>query len=174
MFTIRRFFDQEIKQEILKEEEIQEKELNKILLTCDGNLNQAKKIINTSKVDFLDVFKNWMRNCYTNDFSKIQSDLDWFNDQSRINKKAFLLYSLNLVRESFIQNINSSLSRIVDEELDFIKKFSKSLNQNTSETIIFEMNESIRFLDRNANPKIIFLDLSLEIANVFKEMKQVA
>ena len=174
MFTIRRFLDQEIKKEILKEEEIQEKELNKILLTCDGNLNHAKKIINSSKDDFLDVFKKWMRNCYTNNFSKIQSDLDWFNGQTRINKKAFLLYSLNLVRESFIKKINSNLSRIVDEELDFIEKFSQSLNQNASETIILEMNEAIRFLDRNANPKIIFLDLSLEISNVFKEMKQIA
>ena len=37
-----------------------------------------------------------------------------------------------------------------------------------------ELNDSIRFLERNANPKIIFLDLSIEIANAFNEMKQIA
>ena len=148
--------------------------MKKILLTCDGNLNQAKKIINSSEDDFLFVFKNWMRNCYTNDFSKIQSDLDWFNGQSRVNKKAFFLYSLNLFRESFIQNINSDLSKIVDDELEFIEKFSNSLNQNILEKIILEINESIRFLDRNANPKIIFLDLSLELVNMFNQVKQIA
>jgi len=174
IFKIRRFFDQEIKNELLKEEKIQKKELKKILLTCDGNLNQAKKIINSSEDDFLFVFKNWMRNCYTNDFSKIQSDLDWFNGQSRVNKKAFFLYSLNLFRESFIQNINSDLSKIVDDELEFIEQFSKSFNQNISEKIILEINESIRFLDRNANPKIIFLDLSLELVNMFNQVKQIA
>ena len=57
-----------------------------------------------------------MRNCYSSDYAKIQLDLEWFNNQTRINKKAFLIYSLNLIRESFVIKINSSLSRIVDEE----------------------------------------------------------
>ena len=81
---------------------------------------------------------------------------------------------MNLFRESFIQNINSDLSKIVDDELEFIQKFSKSLDQNISEKIILEINESIRFLDRNANPKIIFLDLSLELVNMFNQVKQIA
>ena len=174
IFKIRRFFDQEIKNELLKEEKIQKKELKKILLTCDGNLNQAKKIINSSNEDFLSIFKIWMRNCYSNDYAKIQLDLEWFNNQTRINKKAFLIYSLNLIRESFVIKINSSLSRIVDEESEFIKNFSKSLNEEKIEQIILQLNDSIRFLERNANPKIIFLDLSIEISNVFNEMKQTA
>ena len=66
------------------------------------------------------------------------------------------------------------MSRIVDEESEFIKNFSQSLNEEKTEKIILELNDSIRFLERNANPKIIFLDLSIEIANAFNEMKQIA
>ena len=66
------------------------------------------------------------------------------------------------------------MSRIVDEESEFIKYFSQSLNEEKTEKIILELNDSIRFLERNANPKIIFLDLSIEIANAFNEMKQIA
>ncbi len=174
MFKIRNFSDEELKKEILKKEDIAENELSKLILTSDGNLNQAKKIINSSNEDFLSIFKIWMRNCYSNDYAKIQLDLEWFNNQTRINKKAFLIYSLNLIRESFVIKINSSLSRIVDEESEFIKNFSQSLNEEKTEKIILELNDSIRFLERNANPKIIFLDLSIEIANAFNEMKQIA
>ncbi len=174
MFKIRNFSDEELKKEILKKEDIAENELSKLILTSDGNLNQAKKIINSSNEDFLSFFKIWMRNCYSNDYAKIQLDLEWFNNQTKINKKAFLIYSLNLIRESFVIKINSSLSRIVDEESEFIKNFSQSLNEEKTEKIILELNDSIRFLERNANPKIIFLDLSIEIANTFNEMKQIA
>ena len=174
MFKIRNFSDEELKKEILKKEDIAENELSKLILTSDGNLNQAKKIINSSNEDFLSFFKIWMRNCYSNDYAKIQLDLEWFNNQTRINKKAFLIYSLNLIRESFVIKINSSLSSIVDEESEFIKNFSKSLNEEKIEQIILQLNDSIRFLERNANPKIIFLDLSIEIANAFNEMKQIA
>ncbi len=174
MFKIRNFSDEELKKEILKKEDIAENELSKLILTSDGNLNQAKKIINSSNEDFLSIFKIWMRNCYSNDYAKIQLDLEWFNNQTKINKKAFLIYSLNLIRESFVIKINSSLSRIVDEESEFIKNFSQSLNEEKTEKIILELNDSIRFLERNANPKIIFLDLSIEIANAFNEMKQIA
>ena len=174
MFKIRNFSDEELKKEILKKEDIAENELSKLILTSDGNLNQAKKIINSSNEDFLSFFKIWMRNCYSNDYAKIQLDLEWFNNQTKINKKAFLVYSLNLIRESFVIKINSSLSRIVDEESEFIKNFSQSLNEEKTEKIILELNDSIRFLERNANPKIIFLDLSIEIANAFNEMKQIA
>ena len=172
MFKIRNFLDEEIKAELLKEENIEEKELDQIILTIDGNLNHAKKIISSTSDDKLQAFKSWMRNCYMNDFSKIQSDLKWFNEQTTINKKVFLSYSLNLIRESFIQNINSSLSKVVNAELEFIERFSKTLNHEAIEKIILEINEAIRYLDRNANPKIIFLDLSIEIANVFKQIRQ--
>ena len=174
MFKIRNFSDEELTKEILKKDTIAESELSKVILTSDGNLNQAKKIINSSNEDFLSVFKIWMRNCYSSDYAKIQLDLEWFNNQTRINKKAFLIYSLNLIRESFVIKINSSLSRIVDDESEFIKNFSKSLNEEKIEQIILQLNDSIRFLERNANPKIIFLDLSIEIANAFNEMKQIA
>ena len=174
MFKIRNFSDEELTKEILKKDTIAESELSKVILTSDGNLNQAKKIINSSNEDFLSVFKIWMRNCYSSDYAKIQLDLEWFNNQTRINKKAFLVYSLNLIRESFVVKINSSLSRIVDEESEFIKNFSKSLNEEKTEKVTLELNDAIRFLERNANPKIIFLDLSIEIVNVFNETKQIA
>ena len=50
---------------------------------------------------------------------------------------------------------------------------SKLLNE-LIQKVTLELNDAIRLLERNANPKIIFLDLSIEISNVFNEMKQTA
>ena len=42
-----------------------------------------------------------------------------------------------------------------------------TLDISSFEKIVLSVDESIRFLDRNANPKILFLDLSIKISDLF-------
>jgi DNA polymerase-3 subunit delta' len=75
------------------------------------------------------------------------------------------------MREALVSRIDESLSRISESEMLFISKFRNTLNSNQFEAIIIYMDENIRFLDRNANPKILFLDLSIKISDLFKKVK---
>tara|TARA_Y100001935_G_scaffold29862_1_gene23233 strand:- start:1846 stop:2076 length:231 start_codon:yes stop_codon:yes gene_type:complete len=75
------------------------------------------------------------------------------------------------MREALVSGIDESLSKISDGEMSFISKFRTTLDSDDFEEIIIFLDESIRFLDRNANPKILFLDLSIKISNLFKKVK---
>ena len=79
--------------------------------------------------------------------------------------------ALKLMREALVSSIDESLSRISDDEMSFISKFRNTLNQKDFEDIIILLDENIRYLDRNANPKILFLDLSIKVSNLFKKVK---
>ena len=171
MFKVRRFKDEEMKLYLSKYDDVSEGEVDQAIYLSDGNLNKAEKFLNSSKTDDLDSLKTWLRSCYSENFSEINKQLEWFNSLSKIRKRAFMTYSLKLMREALVSNIDSSLPRISEIELQFISKFKNTLEMKSLEKLILLIDENIRFLDRNANPKILFLDLSIKISNLFQKVK---
>ena len=127
-------------------------------------------MLQVSDTDELNHLMLWMRNCYSENYVELQKDIDWFNLSTKIKKRAFLTYTMKLMREALISKIDSNLLKIIDSEKAFISKFQKTLDSDSLERIIMEIDNAIRDLDRNANPKILFLDLSLEISNLFQKV----
>ena len=62
----------------------------------------------------------------------------------------------------------SEFVRLHSAELDFIKNFSKVMNLSKAEAIISELEKAYYHIERNANPKILFLDVSLQFVNILK------
>ena len=102
---------------------------------------------------------------------EINKKLDWINDLSKIKKRAFLMYSLKLMREALVSKIDLSLVKISEDEKNFVSNFRKTLDQESLEDLILLLDRSVSYLDRNANPKILFLDLSIKISNFFQKVK---
>jgi len=170
LFKIRQFSDEEIKLYLSKHDEVSESEVDQAIYLSEGNLNQANKLLQVSDTDELNHLMLWMRNCYSENYVELQKDIDWFNLSTKIKKRAFLTYTMKLMREALISKIDSNLLKIIDSERAFISKFQKTLDSDSLERIIMEIDNAIRDLDRNANPKILFLDLSLEISNLFQKV----
>ncbi len=53
-------------------------------------------------------------------------------------------------------------------ELEFIVKFSKFISLNQAQAIIHELEKAHYHIERNANPKILFLDVSLRLVSILK------
>lgn len=49
------------------------------------------------------------------------------------------------------------------EEMEFVTKFSALVGLQKGELLIKTFEEAIYHVERNANPKILFLDVSLQI-----------
>ena len=171
LFKVKRFSDEDMKEYLSLSQSISESEVDQAIYLSDGDLNKAEKYLYASNSEDLEKIKVWMRSCYTQNFQEINSQVEWFNSLSKIKKRTFLIYSLKLMREALVSGIDESLSKISDGEMSFISKFRTTLDSDDFEEIIIFLDESIRFLDRNANPKILFLDLSIKISNLFKKVK---
>ena len=171
LFKVKRFSDEDMKEYLSLCQSVSESEVDQAIYLSDGDLNKAEKYLYASNSEDLEKIKVWMRSCYTQNFQEINSQVEWFNSLSKIKKRTFLIYSLKLMREALVSGIDESLSKISDGEMSFISKFRTTLDSDDFEEIIIFLDESIRFLDRNANPKILFLDLSIKISNLFKKVK---
>ena len=171
IFKVPRFSDNEIKMYLSKYAEVSESEVDQAIYLSDGDLNQSEKLLMAPQSNDLDYVMKWMRSCYSQNYSDVNKQTDWFSSLSKIRKRAFMTYSLKLMREAMVSIIDPSLSRISENESSFINKFKMTLEQKSLEKIIMLIDENIRFLDRNANAKILFLDLSIKISNLFKRAK---
>ena len=170
-FKVKRFLDEDMKKYLSSHIDISESEVDQAIYLSNGDINKAEKYLFVSNSEDLTQLKVWMRACYSQNFQDINNQVEWFNTLSKIKKRTFLTYSLKLMREALVSSIDESLSKISDEEMSFIANFRKTLKQKEFEEIIILLDENIRYLDRNANPKILFLDLSIKIANLFKKVK---
>ena len=98
MFKVNNFEPVDIKKYLGKYDDSSEQEIDSAIFLSDLSINAAEKILLNSVDDNLSFLKNWLRNCYSENFLEINKKMEWFNNLSKISKSAFLHYSLKLMR----------------------------------------------------------------------------
>jgi DNA polymerase-3 subunit delta' len=171
MFKVKRCEGDDIKSYLGKYNDVTEEEVDSAIYLSGSNINTAEKILRDSSSDNLEYLKDWLRNCYSENYLEINKKLDWFNDLSKIRKRAFLMYSFKMLREALVSKIDLSLVKISEEEKKFITNFRQTLDLESLEDMVLLLDKYVRYLDRNANPKILFLDLSIKISKFFQKVK---
>jgi len=171
MFKVNNFEPVDIKKYLGKYDDSSEQEIDSAIFLSDSSINAAEKILLNSEDDNLSFLKDWLRNCYSENFLEINKKMEWFNNLSKMSKRAFLHYSLKLMREALVSKIETSLVKVSAEEEKFINNFKKTLDKDSLADIILLFDKSISNLDGNANPKILFLNLSIKLSNFFQTIK---
>ncbi len=163
------FSDKELLSVVMNRFEVEEKKAQQIVHLADGNINQAFELSTEIEDDSHEMFREWMRLCYTFDFTNLVQWADNFQKLSKESQKSLLQYGLHMMRETMIAIASvDKILRLAGEELSFVQNFSKVMDVNKIERIVSGLNGAYRNLERNANPKILFLDLSLQIAQTIK------
>jgi len=137
-----------------------------------GNANKAIQLATgaISTALYFQLFTNFMRLAYTKNFIEIQKLQNDFASLGREKQKLFLEYSLGLIRENFILNQQSpEIVHLLPEEKQFSSKFSPFINERNIAILTKEFNEAHYHIERNGNPKIIFLDLALKTIIAIKQ-----
>ena len=132
----------------------------------EGNPSMAIRALNTElrDKDLTEYFIQWARLCYESR-KKIPEIIDWADANSRKTKedqRNFLIYGLDFFRSGLVEISGASeLNHHSREEKMHILKFSKLLSVENSTKIISESEEASMALQRFANSKILFMNLSL-------------
>ncbi len=134
---------------------------------AEGNLSAALRIASESDGPGESIFQDWMRACFRLDPARLLQLSEEFHAADRMNQRNLLNYGLSVLRETLIiLSGSTSLSSVVGNELDFIKKFSTVMNVERISSVNKLMNDALYHLERNASAKMIFMDLSLQINKV--------
>ncbi|MEM8968123.1 MAG: DNA polymerase III subunit delta [Bacteroidota bacterium] len=158
-------------------------QLQRIATLAEGNFQKALQLYEEVEDDSHQLFRDWMRLCYLQDYKKLLLFVDKFHKQSKENQKALFAYGLAMIREMLVhQSVDQlvevgiedvlqkerKLVRVQGQDLEFVVNFSKITNTATLEKMLHWFNEAHIQLERNANPKILLLDISLSIGQLIK------
>lgn len=172
MVQIRPFTDEEIKNLLINQHFIEEEKAAQISLLVDGNINEALRLAREVEDDSHGMFRDWMRLCFVGDLIELTNWTEKFNAMNKVAKQTLFQYGLSMMREALVAgNDDRSLSRLMGEELEFVKKLSRILNLESIERISNVFNDAFYHIERNAHSKILFLSVSLEIYEIFQKIK---
>lgn len=139
----------------------------------EGDLLEAFFMAEGGEEELFIFFRDWLRACYANKVGDNVSFADYFAKMGREKQKSLMVYALFLVRQCMLQWQDvPQLVRTFGEEMEFVRKFSALLNAGNVEGIRRELEMAYSHLERNANPKVLFLDLSYKIGALLR-MKEV-
>ena len=80
-----------------------------------------------------------------------------------------------MIRECIIYNFASKkLLKTNKNELDFLTNFSPFIHEENSVFMVEKLEESIKSINRNANAKILFFELSLQMVKFLKLKRKFA
>ena len=154
--------DEQIIEALTAHHQLEAQEAATIARLAEGNYNKALELIHHEQQDFLEIMRHWLNYCVAGKVHELFQWIDSFSGQGRETIKNFLSYNLHLLRESFLLKFgHENLVRLNPSELAFAQKFNVFLEGENLDKITTEINKSIGYIERNANPKITLINLSL-------------
>jgi DNA polymerase-3 subunit delta' len=143
----------------------------------EGNLRVAGQLCQEMTSDYFEFFTDWMRLSYSGkaiyDYQGKKYELlkmsEEFQKMGRENQKNFLQYGLSIIRRVMLFGVDPQLSGFIPPgEIAFVKGFSKVIHPNNVDLLSNELNQAHYHIERNANPKMVFVDVSLALAKYLK------
>jgi DNA polymerase-3 subunit delta' len=168
--AVRGFFDEEIKTHLVSSGICNHAVADQLTPLADGNLREAYRLSDQVVDQNTAHFKDWMRECYSLNINELNVRLDKFAEQDKAGQKNLLLTGINVLRECLLDSSQlKKLMRAAPEDLQFIEKFGRNTLTSTKILQLYDrLGDAHYQLERNANPKILFMDLSLQLATILK------
>lgn len=167
LFKVPAFSDEELQQYLVETKGIEAEKAKKIAALAEGSLQVAVQNIDSTEDDAHVMFRDWMRQCWGKDFTSLNSTNESFSKLSKTAQKLFLQYALNMMRQALVSAyLVEEKEKLNEAEKDFAVKFGKALSTQKLEKISEEFSTAHYHLERNANVKILFLDLSLSVGRI--------
>jgi DNA polymerase III subunit delta' len=171
LVKIPKLTDRDIINVLSRDHQCSEIDARKIAALCDGNMELACRLVNENEEEdfnFINLRK-WLRMCYKSDIPELAKFTEEIAKISRERQKSFLSYALRVTRHCILLNFRlDPLVRLEGEENTFVHQLSPFFNPSNGPLITEEINKAIFHIERNANAKILFMDLSLILARLLK------
>ncbi|MEM6698202.1 MAG: hypothetical protein AAF599_07385 [Bacteroidota bacterium] len=144
---------------------IDSEKATRIAQLSNGNFNAALQALDRNENDNATLFLEWMRKCYKGNSVELVQWVSDFAGVGRENQKYFLHYALHFMREYLFYSTTNQVEtlRLGETEKKTAVNFRKIIGFGQIEKIVSLLDDLIFHVERNANPKVLFLDASLNM-----------
>jgi len=173
---------EKIKEKIKEIYSFEEDKALKIAHQSNGNWNKALELAkeNNSDDEFQKLFINWVRIAFSakNNKQAIRKLIEWSEDLStkgREFQKRFLNFALQTFRQALLINYqNNDLAYFDFSKNGFdLNKLAPFVHSKNIQGIYESLTQATYHIERNANPKISFLDLSIKLTRLIHQKEVV-
>ena len=159
--------------------QVAENEANVIARQANGSYGRALKLVNNNSEDvqFEEWFVSWVRTAFSakGKPSAITELISWGETIAATNRetqKRFLIFSLELFRQAMLSNYKASSAVYFKSKTGFdLSKFAVFIDGHRLEDIQESLEDALYHIDRNANAKIVFTDLSIGMTKILHKKK---
>ncbi|MFT5969633.1 MAG: DNA polymerase-3 subunit delta' [Flavobacteriales bacterium] len=153
-----------------------EAEASQIAKLANGDYRKALQLVSTtgSQSFYQTEFVNWIRACFVADLLTL---VPWTENIAKIGRerqKQFFQFASNLFRQALMQNYQAL--DLVDSDASIgsfkIEKFAPFVNNANVIKIMEELGKAEYHIERNANPKLVFLDLSIHMTRLLRAKEE--
>ncbi len=162
--------DEEIAEGLMEKMKIDEAKAMTIARLANGDFNEAISLVDNTENDNAKLFLDWFRGCYKGNAKELVELTEELSKLGRENQKYFLTYALHFLRELMVLRVtnNQDNIRLQNTEKQTAINMTKVIGFQQIEKISDLLNEAIFHIERNANPKILFLDTSIQLHKVLR------
>ncbi len=180
LLKVPRYSDAEVSN-YLTSRGIEQGKAQMISALVEGNINEALQLAEHAEDAEGNSmrFVQWMRLCFSalqvKDIDKLVQWSETMAKAGRENQKSFLLFASNVMRDALLKNygVDAMMKMNVGGQNFTMEKFAPFIHADNCMEIMEELNMAQLHIERNANPKILFLDTSFKIARLLhKKLKQ--
>ncbi|MBC7412519.1 MAG: DNA polymerase III subunit delta, partial [Bacteroidia bacterium] len=162
--------DANLAKALMYDYQLSTEQAQEVINMAEGSYNNAKRLAQETEGDnlFMQLFREWMLICFNKKTIELVPFIDKLEALKRERQKKFLTYCLHLIRESLILAYQGdAVIKTAGAEKQFLDKFHQRIIGADTIEIIEEFNNSIYHIERNANAKILFMDVSLKLFRWF-------
>jgi DNA polymerase-3 subunit delta' len=156
----------DIRQALVERRGISRESAQRISRIADGSWLKALDELQAGSENeqFLDLFISLMRLAYQRKVRELKRWSETMAAFGREKQKRYLSYMLRMTRENFMYNFHrEELCYMTQKEEDFARNFARFVNEDNILPICDLLNKAIRDIGQNANAKIVFFHLALQM-----------
>ncbi|MCH6198165.1 hypothetical protein MMU07_01130 [Aquiflexum sp. LQ15W] len=167
---IRAFTDEEVMLHLIQEHKISRETAMQISPLADGNMREAYRMVDQVGDEFTRLVRDWFRSCYSVNVNEMLEFVEKFSSKDKEAQKSLLLSGINVIREVMLDKSQlAELMRSIESDREFIHNLGVHvLDEEKLMAIYHALNETHYHIERNANVKILFADLSFQIARIMR------
>ncbi|GAB3362671.1 DNA polymerase III subunit delta [Arachidicoccus ginsenosidivorans] len=136
----------------------------------NGNYREAIHLAGHNEEDWQSYLRDWLNAILQGGNIVL---VKWIEDVAKLgreNQKQFLFYFNHLLGQSIrLRILGPEGFPISEKDRDFALKLNKVASVSQQEVIVEELDKAAYYIERNANPKMLFHALSIKLRHIIKQ-----
>ncbi len=168
LIRVPRLSSASIEKALIERAKIAPEKAAQVSLMADGNYREALHLLQHSDADFLAQIREWLNAILKNG---PVAQAKWVEETSKMGRepqKQFLKYFNHLLEQSIRLKVLGKDLHLDPDLKDFALRINKIAGAGQLEAMIQELDKAVYYIERNANPKMLFMALGIKFYHIIQ------